>query len=71
LGERILGDGNVVPDLGDHVVLAEETAGLFGEKTQYGPGARPQVDMCALRGSQLVGGEVHDMLRQANLPLLP
>ncbi|MGA7457197.1 MAG: hypothetical protein WBW51_07755 [Methyloceanibacter sp.] len=71
MGEGILGDGNVIPDLGEDVVLAEEAAGVFSEKAQHGPRARPQLHMCPLRGSQLVGGEVHDVLRQTHLPLGP
>lgn len=71
LGEGILSDGDVVPDLGDEVVFGDEAAGVFGEETQYGQGARAQLHMLPLRGPQFVRDEVNDILRQLHLPLEP
>jgi hypothetical protein len=50
LRQRILGNGDVVPDPIHQLVLADEAAGILGKKAQHRVGTRPDLDMLARRG---------------------
>ena len=47
LAQGILGDGNVVPDLGDDVVLVDEAPGVFGEEGRNTAKQRGRNSTCA------------------------